>query len=378
MNLVTRLPAPPRSAHRVIFIDLARSIAVILMVAGHTSSAMLGVSYREGRWFEAWTFQRGLTSALFLLLAGFAFSIATTRHWSTHLQVSGPVLKRARRFAMFVVLGYALHLPVRPIYRLVTVSEAQWRSLIAVDVLQLIGITLIAIQAVVLLTRSRRVFMGVSAVIALIVIGASPHMWRTDWTAVTTPALAAYLSPATGSLFPLFPWAAYPFIGAATGQFYVRWGAAHLGVFARWGMMLPGLLLIGIGTSVLQDVPSDVALRTGSCFLVMGVIALLSQRITQLPHVFGAVAQESLVVYFVHLCIVYGSVWNTGLYRFFGDRMSPLATVGFVVAVVLPMIGLAWCWNRLKHASPSAARWVTVGIALVLGGLLVFPAPGGR
>jgi uncharacterized membrane protein len=368
----------PRSAHRVVFIDLARAIAVILMVAGHTSSAMLGVSYREGRWFDAWTFQRGLTSALFLLLAGFAFSIATTRHWTTHLSVSAPVLKRARRFAMFVVLGYVLHLPVRPIYRLAGVSDMQWRSLLAVDVLQLIGTTLIAIQAVVLLSRSRRVFMGVSAVIALVVIGVAPHMWRTDWTAVMAPALAAYLSPATGSLFPLFPWAAYPFIGAATGQFYVRWGAARLGVFARWGMIVPGLVLIGIGTSVLQDVPSDVALRTGSCFLVMGVIALLSQRITQLPHVFGAVAQESLVVYFVHLCIVYGSVWNTGLYRFFGDRMSPLATLGFVVAVVLPMIGLAWYWNRLKHASPVTARWVTVACGIVLGGMLLFPAPGGR
>ena len=339
---------------------------------------MLGASYREGRWFEVWNFQRGLTSALFLLLAGFAFSIATTRHWSTHLQVSGPVLKRARRFAMFVVLGYVLHLPVRPIYRLADVSEMQWRALLAVDVLQLIGTTLIAIQAVVLLSRSRRVFMVASAVIALVVVAVAPQMWRTDWTAVTTPALAAYLSPATGSLFPLFPWAAYPFIGAAAGQFYTRWGAAHLGGFARWGMIVPGLVLIGIGAGLLEDVPSDVALRTGSCFLVMGVIALLSQRISQLPHVFGAVAQESLVIYFVHLCIVYGSVWNTGLNHFFGERMSPLGTLALVVAVVLPMIGLAWYWNRLKHARPAAARWVTVTCGIVLGGLLVFPAPGGR
>jgi len=363
----------PRSAQRVIFIDLARAIAVVLMVAGHTSSALLSKSYQSGRWFEVWTFQRGLTSALFLLLAGFAFSIATTRHWTTHLALSPPVLKRAQRFAMFVVLGYALHLPTRPIWKLADVTEPQWRALLGVDVLQLIGTTLLLVQALVLICRSRRVFTVVSFAVAIAMVAASPFMWRTDWTRVMPLPLAAFLSPGTGSLFPLFPWTAYVLIGAATGQVYARWGAANMGKFARWGMLLPGAALLVLGSTLLTDVPSDVALRTGSCFLVMGAIALISQRISQLPHVFGAVAQESLVIYFVHLCIVYGSVWNPGLFQVFGERLSPPATLGFVVAVVIPMVALAWYWNRLKHVRPAYARWVSVAAGVVLGGLLLWP-----
>jgi uncharacterized membrane protein len=288
--------------------------------------------------------------------------------------MSPQVLKRARRFAMFVVLGYALHLPMRPIYNMVHASNLQWRLLMAVDVLQLIGTTLIAVQLVVLLSRSRRVFMGVSFAIAIALIALAPYMWRQDWSAVTSPWFAAYLSPATGSLFPLFPWAGYVFIGAAAGQVYARWGAAHLSRFAWWGMLAPGVLLIGVGHWLLTDVPGDVALRTGCCFLVMGMIALLSQRISQLPHLFGAVAQESLVVYFVHLCIVYGSVWNVGLYHFFGDRMSPLATLAFVPLVVVPMVALAYYWNRLKHVRPLAARRVSLACGVVLGALLLWPA----
>jgi uncharacterized membrane protein len=373
VNSGSRSGSASRSAHRVVFIDLARAIAVILMVAGHTSSALIGLSYREGRWFDLWTFQRGLTSALFLLLAGFAFSIATTRHWASHLRVSPQVLKRARRFAMFVLLGYVLHIPMRPLYNMVHASALQWRALMAVDVLQLIGTTLIAVQLVVLLSRSRRVFMGVSFAIAVMLIALAPYMWRHDWSPVTSPWLAAYLSPATGSLFPLFPWAGYVFIGAAAGQVYTGWGAAHLTAFAKWGMLAPGVLLVAMGYWMLTGVPGDVAVRTGCCFLVMGAIALLSQRISQLPHVFGAVAQESLVVYFIHLCIVYGSVWNVGLYQFFGDRMSPLATLAFVPVVVVPMIGLAYYWNRLKHARPLAARRVSLACGVVLGGLLLWP-----
>ena len=60
----------------MIFIDLARAIAVVLMVFGHTSSALLSDTYRVGDWVEVWAFQRGLTSGLFLLLAGLAFSVA--------------------------------------------------------------------------------------------------------------------------------------------------------------------------------------------------------------------------------------------------------------------------------------------------------------
>ena len=134
---------PGVHARRVIFIDLARALAVVLMVAGHTSSALLASSYRDGNWVHAWEFQRGLTSALFLLLSGFAFSIATTRHWASHIRPSWALVKRVRRFGLFVLLGYALHFPVPRFSMLVTATDSQWRTLLAVDVLQLIGVTFV-------------------------------------------------------------------------------------------------------------------------------------------------------------------------------------------------------------------------------------------
>ena len=78
----------PRGHARVIFIDLARALAAVFMLYGHTVSALLAPRYQTGTWFDIWVFQRGLTSTLFLLLSGFAFSIATGRHWSSHGQLS--------------------------------------------------------------------------------------------------------------------------------------------------------------------------------------------------------------------------------------------------------------------------------------------------
>ena len=136
------------------FIDLARAMAVIMMLYGHTVSALLATEYRASPWYDAWQFQRGLTSSLFLLLSGFAFSIATTRHWTSHLQVSRKFFQRLRRFGLFIVLGYALHFPVS-FTELPGVDQQRWQSFIAVDVLQLIGVTFVVVQLLVLAARSR-------------------------------------------------------------------------------------------------------------------------------------------------------------------------------------------------------------------------------
>ena len=128
---------------RVIFIDLARALAVVFMLYGHTVDALLAPPYRTGFVFDIWQFQRGLTSCLFLLLSGFAFSIATARHWSSHLTISPALLRRIRRFLMFVLIGYAMHAPVAPLSRMST--DADWRAFLGVDVLQLIGVTFIVL-----------------------------------------------------------------------------------------------------------------------------------------------------------------------------------------------------------------------------------------
>jgi phosphoglycerol transferase MdoB-like AlkP superfamily enzyme len=105
----------------------------------------------------------------------------------------------------------------------------------------------------------------------------------------------------------------------------------------------------------------------GASLMLLALIARASQAVTRLPHVFGAVAQETLLIYFVHLCIVYGSVWNRGLVQAFGPTLGPGPTVMYVVLLLVAMGGLALYWNWWKHTKPRAARWtaLAVGAALV-------------
>jgi uncharacterized membrane protein len=370
-------------ATRVIFIDLARALAVLFMLYGHTIDALLAPPYRTGLLFQAWQFQRGLTSCLFFLLSGFAFSIATTRHWPSHLTWSPTLVRRIRRFAMFVALGYAIRFPVPSFARLATASDAEWRVLLGVDVLQLIGTTFIIVQLLVMACRSRRVFGAVMLALGIALILVAPRAWSVDWTARLPLWLAAYLSPATGSQFPLVPWAAFILIGAALGQAYGRWGAAHLVGYANAALLAPGMLAMALATwlDVNQQalfgpgpnafVPSNLLLRTGACLVILGMVAHASRFIAQLPHAFGAVAQESLVIYVLHLAIVYGSVWAPGLANAYGGRLSPGRLLPIIVLLIASMTLTAYAWNWLKHTHRATARWVSVGLTLLLIAMLL-------
>jgi len=371
---------PSHGAHRVIFIDLARALAVAFMLYGHTTSALLAPRYQVGHLYDIWQFQRGLTSSLFLLLGGFAFSIATSRRWSSHVSMSPALLKRVRRFALFVVLGYALHLPGSQLALLWTADAEKWRAFLAVDVLQLIGVGFIGIQLLVLATRTRRAFMLTTMTLAAIVIFVTPAVWTVDWTRLLPPFAAAYFSQSTGSQFPLFPWVGFILLGAGLGQLYARWGASDLPAFALRALLAPGIVLV-IAASLLRPwnaalfgsgpgafVPAEILIRIGACLIILAAFAHMSRRINRLPHVFGAAAQESLLIYFVHLCIVYGSVWNPGLLQLYGPTRTPAQTIVLVLLVVSSMAALAWYWNGFKHVKPKAARWVSyaVGASMVL------------
>jgi uncharacterized membrane protein len=384
------LPAVPRGsqspgvhAHRVIFIDLARALAVVFMLYGHSVDALLAHSYRVGIWFDIWTFQRGLTSSLFLLLSGFAFSIATVRHWPSHLRISRSVLNRARRFSLFVVLGYALHFPVPKIAELWTVDDGRWRAFLSVDVLQLIGVSFIFVQFLVLLTRSRQALTVVALILASAVVLATPALWGVDWPARLPLWASSYLEPDTGSLFPVFPWIAYILLGVGLGQLYARWGASNLSAYANKVLLGGGVALILAGEAMrpFQNalfgggpwtfIPPEVLLRMGTCLLILGGIAHGTGYIATLPRVFGAVAQETLLIYFVHLCIVYGSIWGPGLVQLYGPTLGPAQVVSVVLVLMASMTALAWQWNWVKHTSPKAARAISIlTLALLAARLL--------
>jgi uncharacterized membrane protein len=272
-----------------------------------------------------------------------------------------------------------LHFPVARFADLATASDERWRSFLAVDVLQLIGVTFLIVQLLVTATRTRRAFTITLLILGVVTILATPVIWALDLSGLP-PSVAAYLSPSVGSQFPLFPWAGFILTGAALGQLYTAGGASAHQRYTNRALLVPGAVLVAVafllrvlsewlaGGPSIEAVPAQVALRIGASLVVLAVIAHASRRVVRLPRVFGAVAQETLLIYFVHLCIVYGSIWNTGLAQTFGRKLGPFETVASVLVLMAAMVALAAVWNRWKHSRPRSARWAAVGA----GGLLIY------
>jgi uncharacterized membrane protein len=368
---------------RVVLVDIARVLAILFMVQGHALDVLLAPVYREGALFNFWLFLRGLTAPTFLLLSGFSFTLASVKYWDSYLVPSSRLLKRVLRFVSFIFLGYAMHLPVSSFRDLRWLDAAGWQSWMQVDVLQCIGLTLLVLQGLIFAARTLPRFAAAALSLSALITLTAPFAGRTDWVHHhISPWLASYLNTATGSLFPLFPWSAYVLSGAAMGYGWVRW-QNRAKISAGWIFAAGGLGLLGAGLAFNQIVielyqgmdywrtsPSLFLMRVGCVWLLLSLIAwalrgLSAAKLVLPEKPIRSLAQESLTIYFAHICILYGSVWNIGLRQRLGATLTPASTFACIALLLISMTILGIMWNRFKVTRPQPSWWLRSALLAV-------------
>ena len=358
-------PAVSGRKPRLLAIDLVRVIAMALMVQGHTLDALLEPRYQESVWYGVWLFVRGFTAPTFLVLSGFSFALVSVRRWDQHLTFSPAFRRRLRRFSFFILLGYVMHFPVHRFTDLRWLNSDGWRSGLQVDILQTIGATLIGLQILVLLTRTPRRFAAVSLGLSAAIALATTPVWAAEWPVRLPGALAAYLNGATGSLFPLFPWSAYMLFGASLGTVYASSNQLPVRRFAGRLALLGGVLVAGglagltahgwgpVGYTADNFWHTSISLfsaRVGLVLLVIGAALHLKELSDGATFTIRLLAQESLLVYFLHVCLLYGSIWNPGLKDYVGGSYDLLHAASVAALMILAMLAVAVAWGRCKAA----------------------------
>ena len=111
-------------AHRVIFIDLMRAIAVLQMVQGHTISVFLSKDFQttELPLFAVWYFLRGMTAPIFMFTAGTVFTYlfhSVKKPFKNNYRVK----KGIKRGLLLLFLGYILKYPTWKIFDFSEVSS---------------------------------------------------------------------------------------------------------------------------------------------------------------------------------------------------------------------------------------------------------------
>ncbi|MFN8058639.1 MAG: heparan-alpha-glucosaminide N-acetyltransferase domain-containing protein [Vicinamibacterales bacterium] len=352
---------------RLAFVDRARAFAVALMVPTHAVNALLADAYRHNDLFYVWRFASGLAVVLFLGVAGFVVGVRPLSVHSASTRVWSGLTRRWRRCAVLVATGYAMHLPSLDLPS-VWADPSRWARFVAVDVLQTMGLGLAVLAVVDAWCRrrlaSQRLFISCATTAAALVVIATPAIVSRPWHDVWPTVVASYLSTARGSLFPLVPWSAYLFAGAALGAMTsdVR-DESRLSV--RFAALGGGLVLVGLLVAASPLWPPD---RPGfwsvspAMFLVkFGLVALVLATTSASPFVARPLSpvarlwsEHSLFIYLWHVFLIYGSVVSPGLVRLTGTSHGPLMVLVMCAGLLAVSTWAASLWSRLSagHAAP--------------------------
>jgi hypothetical protein len=98
----------------------------------------------------------------------------------------------------------------------------------------------------------------------------------------------------------------------------------------------------------------------------LAAIFALGPLLHQLPRMVSSLAEESLTVYAVHVCVLYGSIWNLGLAQRIGARLGYAETLGWIALLVVAMSLLSWGWSWSKKQHPPRSRVARTAVALAL------------
>ncbi len=340
-----------------------RAFAVIMMVQGHTVDVMLGADYRtaDSVFYTIWHTMRGFTAPIFMFTAGVAFTYLLTSN-NLPLSENPRVKKGLLRFLTLVLIGYILRYPTHTIFDFSNVSEKQWLIFFAVDALHLIGFGLLFIIGFLYIAEKIKVDQKIILAAGVLIFFAGYQFTKTvEWIEIFPIAIASYFTRDFGSYFPLFPWVGYVLAGAVLGTYLAQnKGVQRKTIFGR-NLFLTGSVLVAVSfitysyssaydpaASFLGANPGLMFFRLGIVLILNAVVSLLVIKIENIPNIIKEVGKHTLLIYVVHLVILYGSTWSPGISKAYYQVFSPEVTLAAALIMETAMITMVYTLGRFN------------------------------
>ncbi|HEX6246190.1 MAG TPA: heparan-alpha-glucosaminide N-acetyltransferase domain-containing protein, partial [Polyangiales bacterium] len=304
----------------------------------------------------------GLTAPAFLFGAGLAFGITSYARYEAFRTPGRALQKRLRRYALLLVIGYALQLPGGSLWAALHAQGDKLLLVFRVGPLQLIAVTLGACQLAMLASRSARRHALACAGAAGVIAWLATPVYTSGLSQHVGGFLGAYLDDRVGSQFPIFPWASFALLGVA-GGLAVRERPALAG---RWALLVAGgaLALGAYACFYYRLVPYEkttfwrcgvtyVLFRLGSVLALLGLFtrapAAAPTRHDERAGAGALLARHSLVAYVVHLLLLYGTPFTPNLARLYGGSLS-LAQTGLACALMIAVtVAAVYAWDFLQR-----------------------------
>ena len=378
---------------RIAYIDWMRGFACLVMFQTHCYDSWLGGTARDPRFLSFFSFsQMGgtLPAPLFLFLAGISFALVTDR-----MRQKGVATGKIARTTILrgaEILGFAFLFRLQEF--LFGLPGAPWTDLLRVDILNVIGMSLVLLAVVCWIStlgaespageasadpmhvarlRMRSVAAAVFAAAAIAMM--TPVLWTTHQPRWLPWYIESYINGVHTFgvpqpwLFPLFPWSAFAFAGLAIGFLPLSpWARRHESA-AVAAAGVGGVLLFLLGGwfdarprqiyavyDFWHTSPNFFLMRLG---IVMGIVLLSYAWCRWGAGQWGfspliEMGRASLFVYFrVHIEFVYGR------FSSLAKRSQSILSASLGLATIfIAMTALATIRNRTKGRGIAAfAFW---------------------
>jgi uncharacterized membrane protein len=340
-----------------------RAFAVLMMVQGHTIDTLLAEESRtlDSYAYSFWHLMRGFTAPIFMFTAGTVFTYLLRQNNKPFAQ-NPRVKKGFKRFALLLGIGYLLRYPTAKVIDFSGVTEESWLIFFASDALHLIAFGILFLLIFLYLSEKIKLRFGfILATASIAVIFITPYIISVNWKEIVPLPVAAYLYRETGSLFPFFPWISYVLLGGLLGEFLAHNPGVHKSI--KFSFYLLGIGFIFISLSVLIDQMETFfsvglkysvsrsglfCFRLGVVLVLNGIISFSASRLSDIPKLINDIGKNTLVIYVVHLIILYGCAWFPGLYLYFAKSLNTGASLGAAVFMLMLMTSMIFMIQRLK------------------------------
>jgi uncharacterized membrane protein len=359
----------PASKPRLGYIDWMRGLACVLMFQTHGYDAWLSEGARHSAVFGLSQLGGTLPAPLFLFSSGISLALVTARALQKGITSGQAARSTMQRGAE--IWGFGMLFRVQEF--LLGQPWAPWTDLLRVDVLNIIGLSLMMMGLACWVTaaagaqdisrlRRNSILTAVSAATAIAAV--TPQMWstwrphwRAWWLESYLNGVHTYDKPQPW-LFPIFPWSAFAFAGLALGFLVLSdWSrrneAAAMSLVGVGGAALAGLgywldarpVQLYAVYDFWHSSPNFFLIRTG---IVMGIVMFGYVWCRWGPGEWGfnpliEMGQASLLVYWIHIEFVYGRFSILPKHGV-GIRAASLGLVAIFSAMTL----LAAVRNRLR------------------------------
>jgi hypothetical protein len=133
-----------------------------------------------------------------------------------------------------------------------------------------------------------------------------------------------------------------------------------------------GLVVAGVSLAALYGgrvdfwgpSPAYVLLRMGALLLLLRLVERVAARGVRGVRALALVGRETLLVYVLHLTLLFGGVFGPSPLAAWHGELGFAAATGVLVAMLPLLLGAAWLWRSAKQRRPREAQLLLVFVTV--------------